>query len=95
VAVQRRGEANSNEELTLDTLHYIHKLTTSGLMPNATDYAGSQTLMFTGQSAFYLQGEWETTTAQSIEGLKFGMVPVPTIYDRPAAQADSHTFALP
>ena len=51
--------------------------------------------MFTGQSGFYLQGEWEITTAQSIEGLKFGMVPVPTIYDQPAAQADSHTFVLP
>ncbi len=56
---------------------------------------GSQTLMFTGQSGFYLQGEWEITTAQSIEGLDFGMTPVPTIYDQPAAQADSHTFILP
>ena len=84
-----------NKELTLDTLHWMQKLTTSGLMPTTTDYAGSQTMMFTGQSAFYLQGEWEITTAQSIEGLKFGMVPVPTIYDHPAAQADSHTFVLP
>ena len=51
--------------------------------------------MFTGQSAFYLQGEWEITTAEGIKGLKFGMVPVPTLYDKPAAQADSHTFVLP
>ena len=57
---------------------------TSGLMPTTTDYAGSQTLMFTGQSGFYLQGEWEITTAQSIQGLEFGMVPVPTMYDKPA-----------
>ncbi|HET9649218.1 MAG TPA: extracellular solute-binding protein [Microlunatus sp.] len=84
-----------NKELTLDTLQWMQKLTTSGLMPTTTDYAGSQTLMFTGQSAFYLQGEWEITTAESIEGLRFGMVPVPTIYDRQAEQADSHTFVLP
>ena len=64
-------------------------------MPTTTDYAGSQTLMFTGQSGFYLQGEWEITTAQSIEGLEFGMTTVPVMYDMPAQQADSHTFVLP
>jgi multiple sugar transport system substrate-binding protein len=84
-----------NEELTLDTLNWMQKLTTSGLMPTTTDYAGSQTLMFTGQSGFYLQGEWEITTAQSIEGLEFGMTLVPVIYDKHAQQADSHTFVLP
>jgi multiple sugar transport system substrate-binding protein len=64
-------------------------------MPENADYAGSQTLMFTGKSGFYLQGEWEITTAQDVEGLEFGMVPVPTLFDQPATQADSHTFVLP
>lgn len=84
-----------NKELTLDTLNYIQSLTKSGLMPANTDYAGAQTLMFTGKAAFYLEGEWEISTAEAVPGLKFGMGPVPTIYDKPAAQADSHTFVLP
>jgi multiple sugar transport system substrate-binding protein len=84
-----------NRDLTLDTLSYIQSLTKRGLMPVNTDYAGSQTLMFTGKAGFYLQGEWEITTAQSIKGLKFGMVQVPTLYDKPAQQGDSHTFVLP
>ena len=84
-----------NRDLTLDTLHWMQKLTTSGLMPTTTDYAGSQTLMFTGQAGFYLQGEWEITTAEGISGLKFGMIPIPTLFDSPAQQADSHTFVLP
>lgn len=88
-------ELTYNREITLDTLAYIQSLTKSGLMPVNTDYAGSQTLMFTGQSGFYLQGEWEITTAQSIKGLTFGMVPIPTLFDRPAQQGDSHTFVLP
>ena len=88
-------ELSYNEDLTIKTLEYIQSLTKSGLMPPVTDYAGSQTLMFTGKSAFYLQGEWEITTAESVEGLKFGMVPVPTLFDRPATQGDSHTFVLP
>ncbi|PRY14470.1 extracellular solute-binding protein [Kineococcus rhizosphaerae] len=84
-----------NEDLTAKTLEYIQKLANDGLISKAADYAGSQTDMFTGKSAFYLQGEWEITTAQGIKDLKFGMVPVPTVFDKPAAQADSHTFVLP
>jgi multiple sugar transport system substrate-binding protein len=84
-----------NEDLTAKTLEYMQKLANDGLISKAADYAGSQTDMFTGKSAFYLQGEWEITTAQGIEGLEFGMVPIPTIFDKPAAQADSHTFVLP
>lgn len=84
-----------NRDLTLKTLAYIRSLTESGLMPENTDYAGAQTLWFTGKSAFYLEGEWEITTAQAVEGFKFGMVPVPTLFDKPAEQADSHTFVLP
>ncbi len=88
-------ELTYNKELVLDTLAYIQSLTKSGLMPKTTDYAGAETLMFTGKSAFYLEGEWEISTAEAVPGLKFGMVPIPTLYDKPACQADSHTFVLP
>jgi len=84
-----------NDDLVVSTLAYIQKLANAGLINKAADYAGAQTQMFTGKSAFYCEGEWEITTAQGIEGLKFGMVPIPTVFDMPAAQADSHTFILP
>jgi multiple sugar transport system substrate-binding protein len=51
--------------------------------------------MFTGKAGMYLQGEWEISTAQSVKGLHFGMTRIPTVYDRPAAQADSHCFIIP
>jgi multiple sugar transport system substrate-binding protein len=84
-----------NEELTLDTLNWIQSLTKSGLMPATTDYAGAETMALTGKSAFYLEGEWEISTFEAVPGLKFGIVPIPTIFDKPAAQADSHMFVLP
>lgn len=84
-----------NEALALKTLEYIQKLSKSNLLAPTTDYAGAQTLMFTGKAGFYLEGPWEITTAQGIKGLKFGIVPVPQIFDKPATQADSHTFILP
>ena len=84
-----------DEDLTIQTLSYIRSLTKNGLMPDNTDYAGSQTLMFTGKAGFYMQGEWEITTAEAVKGLKFGMVPMPVLFDTAATQADSHTFVLP
>ncbi|WP_298988839.1 extracellular solute-binding protein [uncultured Pseudokineococcus sp.] len=84
-----------DEDAALDTLAYIRRMSEQGWLPRAIDYAGSQTQMFTGEAAFYLQGEWEITTAQGVEGLDFGMVPIPQLYDQPAAQGDSHTFVLP
>ena len=77
------------------TLAYMQKLTKSGLMPATIDYPGAETMLFAGKTAFYFTGEWEITTAEAVKGLKFGMVPVPTLFDRPANWADSHSFILP
>jgi multiple sugar transport system substrate-binding protein len=84
-----------NEDLARKTLSYIARMSSKGWVPKATDYAGSETLMFTGKAAFFLQGEWELTTAQAVKGLKFGMAPIPQLFDKKAVQADSHTFVLP
>ncbi|MCU1526823.1 MAG: sugar transporter substrate-binding protein, partial [Frondihabitans sp.] len=66
-----------------------------GWLNKGLDYATAESDMFVAKTGFYLEGEWEITVAESVKGLKFGMVPVPTLYDNPAAQADSHTFVLP
>lgn len=93
--------SDNGKKITVDqkaaeeVLGTIQRWTKKGWLNKALDYPGSQTKMFTGKSGFYLQGEWEITTAQSIKGLKFGMVPVPQLFDKPANQADSHTFVLP
>ncbi|NQX03721.1 sugar ABC transporter substrate-binding protein [Rathayibacter sp. VKM Ac-2856] len=84
-----------DEDAFLQVTTKIQDWVNKGWLNTGLDYAGAQTAMFTGQSGIFLQGEWEITTAQSIEGLTFGMVPVPQLFDRPAVQADSHTFVLP
>ncbi|WP_295693088.1 extracellular solute-binding protein [Lapillicoccus sp.] len=84
-----------NEDLAVKTLAYIQRMSAKGWIPKTADYGGSETMMFTGKAAFYLQGEWELTTAQAVPGLKFGMAPIPQLFDKKAVQADSHTFVLP
>jgi len=66
-----------------------------GWLNSGLDYGTAQSYMFTGKAGLYIEGEWELTTAQLVKGLKFDMAPIPTLYDKPAAQADSHTFILP
>ncbi|KQO62125.1 extracellular solute-binding protein [Curtobacterium sp. Leaf261] len=84
-----------DEDAFMKVTERIQTWVKNGWLNKGLDYAGAQTQMFTGKAGFYLEGEWEITTAQSVKGLKFGMVPIPNIYDKPAAQADSHTFVLP
>src|ERR1700712_5825851 len=66
-----------DQDAAKQVLATLQKWTQKGWLNKGLDYAGSQTQMFTGKAGFYLQGEWEIATAQSIKGLKFGMVPVP------------------
>lgn len=84
-----------DEGIFTDVLSRIQSWVEKGWLNSGLDYATSQTAMFTGKAGLYLQGEWEISTAQSIEGLRFGMAPIPTVFDQPAVQADSHTFVLP
>ena len=84
-----------DEARFLEVTTKIQEWVEQGWLNSALDYATSQTQMFTGKAGFYLQGEWEIATAQSIEGLDFGMAPIPQLFDKPAVQADSHTFILP
>ena len=58
------------------------------------DYQANVALFGNQTTAFALNGEWEVTTFQA-QKLPFSMRTVPTIFDRPANQADSHTFVIP
>lgn len=84
-----------DEPAFLEVMGTVQEWVEQGWLNSALDYATSQTVMFTGKAGFYLQGEWEISTAQSIEGLDFGMAQIPQLFDKPAVQADSHTFILP
>lgn len=84
-----------NEALAVDTLARIATWAKKGWLAPSLDYATAESYFFSGKSGLYMEGEWEITTAEAVKGLKFGMVPIPQLYDKPAAQADSHTFVLP
>ncbi|MBB3111845.1 multiple sugar transport system substrate-binding protein [Paenibacillus phyllosphaerae] len=77
----------------LKALTYINGLYASGLIPaNITD---AFKMFHDGKAAALITGVWATGALEQAEQLDFGVVPLPTLYDKPAAWADSHTLTIP
>jgi multiple sugar transport system substrate-binding protein len=47
-----------------------------------------------GRTGMLFSGDWEVPTMQDA-GLPFDVAPIPTVFEEPAAYADSHSFVLP
>lgn len=48
-----------------------------------------------GTAAIMMTGVWATGTWEATEGLEFGAMPLPQLFDKPATWGDSHTIILP
>jgi multiple sugar transport system substrate-binding protein len=83
-----------DDEIAVRALEWMTEPHKRGIGGPDVDYQGSVAFFANGTAAFALNGEWEVTTYQAMK-MKFGMRTVPTIFDRPANQADAHTFVIP
>ncbi|HWM07781.1 MAG TPA: extracellular solute-binding protein [Solirubrobacteraceae bacterium] len=83
-----------DDETAIQALEWMAQPNARGVGGPDVDYQGSVAFFSNQSAAFALNGEWEVTTYQAMD-LPFGMRTVPTIFDRPATQADSHTFVIP
>jgi multiple sugar transport system substrate-binding protein len=79
----------------LMVLELLRELTVGrALAPANFDYGSTVALFASQRAGFYWEGEWEVTTFQTAK-IPFDMAPFPTIFGRPAIQADSHSFVIP
>lgn len=78
----------------LEVMEFMAMLTDEGLMVRRADYPGSVGVFGAGETAFYLNGEWEVTTYTTSK-LPFSMTRVPALFGRPTVMADCHSFVLP
>jgi multiple sugar transport system substrate-binding protein len=83
-----------DDEVAIRALEWMAQPHARGVAAPDVDYQGSVAFFGNQSAAFALNGEWEVTTYQALD-LPFGMQTVPTIFERPANQADSHTFVIP
>jgi multiple sugar transport system substrate-binding protein len=76
-------------------LELLRELTVGRRLTQVGLNYGSAVALFASQKAgFYWEGEWEVTTFQTAK-IPFDMTPFPTLYGRPAVQADSHSLVIP
>lgn len=83
-----------DDDKALEVMRYMRMLTHEGLATRRVDYAGTVGLFGAGESAFFLNGEWEVSTFKNLQ-MPFSMTRVPNLFGRPTAQADAHAFILP
>jgi len=82
-----------NNEQGKQAAEFISNLFASGLVPKNQEKIGEN--FQAGKMALLPTGVWFTGTLEATEGLEFGAIPFPQIYDKPATWIDSHTFVLP
>lgn len=71
----------------------------NGWTPQQIESPAALALFTSGQSPFFLMGNWEVPTftdlAERGEMFEWGAVEVPVLFDQPAAWSDSHAFVIP
>ncbi|WP_426452740.1 extracellular solute-binding protein [Paenibacillus sp. S-38] len=87
------GSLALNDAAALRALQYVRSLYAGGLIP--PDVSDAVKLFSEGQAAVLFLGVWGTGIFEKLPELDFGVVPFPTLYDRPASWGDSHTLAFP
>jgi multiple sugar transport system substrate-binding protein len=89
--------SGSRPEVDRDTMvrvvEFMQKLTAPDC--RTMDYPAAIASFTTGGSPMIFSGEWETPAFRSAPGLDLGAAPFPTLFGKPATEADSHSFVLP
>jgi multiple sugar transport system substrate-binding protein len=83
-----------DDDKAVRALEWIAEISKREVGGPDADYQASVALFANQSAAFAFNGEWEVTTYQAMK-LPFSMRTIPTIFDGPATQADSHTFVIP
>lgn len=72
----------------MKSLYYEHEV----IPQHLEDFYGT---FQSGQAASFISGVWTTGIWEGTEGLDFGVVPIPTIYEEDGVFGSSHTLVLP
>jgi multiple sugar transport system substrate-binding protein len=83
-----------DDDKALQALEWIAEINKRGVGGPDVDYQASVAFFGNQSAAFAFNGEWEVTTYTTMK-IPFSMRTIPTIFDGPATQADSHTFVIP
>ena len=79
----------------VEAIKYMQDLYEKEYSPLHSEYMENVNLFRNEEAATLLTGVWITGTLEATEGLDFGVMPMPQIFDNRSAWGDSHTLVLP
>ncbi len=79
----------------LEALRFMNEMFDRGYASATQDYTAAQTAFLNGDAAVLHNGTWVVNQYDAEADFDYEVVPFPTLYDRPAAWANSHVWVLP
>ncbi|PUU86750.1 MAG: Sugar transporter sugar binding protein, partial [Halanaerobium sp.] len=76
-------------------IKYMKDLYDKEYSPLHSEYMENVNLFRNGEAASLLTGVWITGTLENTEGLDFGVIPMPKIFEDRSVWGDSHTLVIP
>jgi multiple sugar transport system substrate-binding protein len=79
----------------LEALRFMNQVFDRGYARATQDYTAAQTAFLNGDAAVFQNGTWVVNQYAAEADFDYGVTPFPTLYDQPAAWANSHIWVLP
>lgn len=86
--------AQLDEEAAVEVLAFMGSMLDGTVTATNSDYGSAIANFISGRSGAILSGDWELNTFRGAIP-EVGAVPVPTLFNVPAAFGDSHSYVLP
>ncbi|MFD4635937.1 extracellular solute-binding protein [Lentzea sp. NPDC058436] len=83
-----------DDRTAAESLRWLRQLTEEELSPDTATDVTSVSLFASGQSAFLVHGAWQVPTVVDSK-VPFSLAPIPQLFGKPAAFADSHMLVFP
>jgi multiple sugar transport system substrate-binding protein len=87
-------EATFNQEPGVDALTWMRSLVEDGYSPENVDQDADHVAFTQGKNAFHWNGIWQAQNYAEVDGLNYGVAPLPQIGSQRAAWAGSHNFVI-
>ncbi len=79
----------------LEALSFMNEMFDRGFAKATQDYTAAQTAFLNGDAAVLHNGTWVVNQYAAEADFDYEVVPFPTLYEQPAAWANSHVWVLP
>ena len=83
-----------DRDAAIRVIEFMKQIFTEPISNPSDDIGAGIAAFVAGRTGMLFSGDWELRTMENA-GLPFNAMPVPTIFEEPAAYADSHSFVLP